>query len=175
MKLILIITASLIGLLLITVAIISLLGARLPREHVASRSIQLHKPPDEIYAVVHDFASMPKWRNDVERVDVTIQSDGRIHFRETGRHGVLNFEVVEDVPGERMVTRIIDTDLGYSGKWTYVFATEKESTRLTITEHGEVSNVLFRFLSKHIFGHTATIDGYLSALARHFGESSTPK
>ena len=74
-----------------------------------------------------------------------------------------------------MVTRIIDTDLGYSGKWTYVFATEKESTRLTITEHGEVSNVLFRFLSKHIFGHTATIDGYLSALARHFGESSTPK
>ena len=175
MKLVIIIAGSLIGLLLIIVAIVVLLGARLPKEHVASRSILLHRTPAEIYALVHDFASMPKWRHDVQRVDVTIQPDGRIQFREIGGHGVVNFEVAEDVPGERMVTRILDTDLGYSGQWTYVLATEEDSTRLTITEHGEVSNVLFRFMSKYVFGHTATMDAYLSAVAKHFRESSTPE
>ena len=74
-----------------------------------------------------------------------------------------------------MVTRITDTDLGYAGKWTYVFAAEGRDTRLTITEDGEVSNVIFRFLSRYAFGHTATIDAYLTNLGRHFGENVTPQ
>ena len=74
-----------------------------------------------------------------------------------------------------MVTRIRDTDLGYSGKWTYMLAAEKGGTRLSIREDGEVSNVLFRFMSRYIFGHTATIDSYLTALAKHFGEDAAPQ
>jgi hypothetical protein len=74
-----------------------------------------------------------------------------------------------------MVTRILDTDLGYSGKWIYVFASENGGTRVTITEDGEVSNVIFRFMSRYIFGHTATLDGYLSSLAKRFGETATPQ
>jgi hypothetical protein len=67
-----------------------------------------------------------------------------------------------------MVTRIRDTDLGYSGQWTYSFTPENGGTLVTITEDGEVSNVLFRFMSRYIFGHTATIDGYLESLAKRF-------
>jgi hypothetical protein len=40
---------------------------------------------------------------------------------------------------------------------------------------GEVSNALFRFMSRYIFGHTATLDAYLSSLARRFGEDMTPQ
>ena len=78
--------------------------------------------------------------------------------------------MVEDVPGQRMVTRIRDTDLGYAGQWTYLFTAENGGTRVTIREDGEVSNVLFRFMSRYVFGHTATIDSYLTSLAKHFGE-----
>ena len=178
MKVLIIIAISIVVLIIALVAIIALIGSILPREHVASRSILLHKTPAEVYAVVHDFASAPKWRTDVKQVEVTVQPDGRIHFRENGKNGVVNFELAEDVPAQRMITRILDTDLGYSGNWTYVFAPEGpegKGTRLTITENGEVSNVIFRFLSKYAFGHTATIDTYLGSLAKHLGETAKPE
>jgi len=175
MKLLIIIAVSLVALIIAVVAIIALIGASLPKEHVASRSILLHKNPAEVYGVVHDFTSAPRWRTDLKQVDVKIQPDGRVHFREDGKQGAVNFEVVEDVPAQRMVTRILDTDLGYSGSWTYVFAPEGAGTRLTVTENGVVSNVIFRFLSKYAFGHTATIDTYLTSLSKHFGEAAQPE
>ena len=89
--------------------------------------------------------------------------------------GKINFELADDVPPQRMVTRILDTDLGYSGKWTYLFTAENGGTRVTITEDGEVSNVLFRFMARYVFGYTATLDGYLDSLAKRFGESATPQ
>ena len=98
-----------------------------------------------------------------------------VYFREVGKHGTVNYELVEDVPAQRMVTRIRDTDLGYSGQWTYSFTPENGGTRVTIREDGEVSNVLFRFMSRYVFGQTSTIDAYLTSLAQHFGEQATPQ
>jgi uncharacterized membrane protein len=162
-------------LLVFAIALVALIGSRLPKQHIATRSILVHKTPAEVYAVVHDFESAPKWRTDLHSVEVITTADGKIRFKETGKDGEVNFELTEDVPGQRMVTRIVDTDLGYSGAWTYTFTVEGNSTRLSITENGEVSNVIFRFLSKHVFGHTATIDEYLTALAKHLGETAKPE
>jgi uncharacterized membrane protein len=152
-----------------------LIGSRLPRGHIASRSILLHQSPQNVYAVVRDFGSAPTWRSDVKRIEVEPQRRGPLHFREEGSNGTVNYELAEDVPNQRMVTRILDTDLGYAGKWTYVFAPENGGTRVTITEDGEVSNVLFRFMSRYIFGQTATLDGYLTSLAKRFRETAKPQ
>jgi transcription antitermination factor NusG len=76
---------------------------------------------------------------------------------------------------DSLKARIRDTDLGYSGQWTYSFEAENGGTRVTIREDGEVSNVLFRFMSRYIFGHTATIDSYLTSLSKHFGEDAVPE
>jgi Polyketide cyclase / dehydrase and lipid transport len=168
MKFVIIGIVSLIALLALAVGVIALLGARLPEKHVASRSILLRQPPQEVYAVVRDFGSAPVWRSDVERVEVT-SAGGPVRFREVGKNGTVNYELVEDVPAQVMVTRILDTDLGYSGQWTYTFTAENGGTRVTIREDGEVSNVLFRFMSRHVFGHTATIDAYLSSLSKRVG------
>jgi hypothetical protein len=108
----------------------------------------------------------------VTQVDVETQPNGSVYFREAGSNDTVNYELVEDVPAQRIVTKIRDTDLGYSGQWTYTFAAENGGTRLTIREDGVVSNVIFRFMSRYVFGHTATIDSYLAALAKHFGEKS---
>ena len=121
--------------------------------------------------MVRDFSSAPKWRADVKRMEV----ETPVYFREVGKHGTVNYELVEDVPAQRMVTRIRDTDLGYSGQWTYSFTPESSGTRVTIREDGEVSNVLFRFMSRYVFGQTSTIDSYLTSLAKHFGEESAPQ
>jgi hypothetical protein len=175
MKLVIYIVAAVLGGLVLLVGIMALIGSRLPQSHVASRSIFLRKSPQDVYAVVRDFASTPKWRPDVKQVDVESSPGGPVHFREVGKQGTVNYELTEDVPAQRMVTRIRDTDLGYSGQWTYMLAHENGGTRVTIREDGEVSNVLFRFMSRYIFGQTATIDSYLSALAKHFGEEAVPQ
>jgi uncharacterized protein YndB with AHSA1/START domain len=174
-KLLLLIVIGVIAAIALLAGVIALIGSRLPRTHTASRSILLHQPPNQVYAVVRDFASAPTWRSDVKHIEVQTQPGGRSHFREEGKNGTVNFELAEDVPSQRMVTRILDTDLGYSGKWTYVFAPENGGTRVTITEDGEVSNVLFRFMSHYVFGQTATMEGYLTSLAKRFGESATPQ
>ena len=175
MKLALLILAGIVGVIILLVLLMALIGSFLPKEHSAIRSVLLHKSPESVYAVARDFAGIPKWRTDVRSVDVKAGAEGRVQFREEGKHGAVNYELTEDVPARRMVTRITDTDLGYAGKWTYVFAAEGSNTRVTITEDGVVSNVLFRFLSRYAFGHTATIDTYLTSLGKQFGETVTPE
>ena len=175
MKLLIYIGVGVIAGIALIAGVIALIGSQLPKGHTASRSILLKQSPEKVYAVVRDFASAPSWRSDVKRIEVQPQSSGPLHFREEGSNGTVNYELAEDVPNQRMVTRILDTDLGYSGKWTYVFAAENGGTRVTITEDGEVSNVLFRFMSRYIFGQTATLDAYLTSLAKRFGESATPQ
>jgi hypothetical protein len=175
MKLLIFIVIGIVAGLLVLAGIVALIGSRLPKAHVASRSIVLHRSPQEVYAVVRDFDSAPKWRADVKRIDVDAQQGKPVYFREEGKNGTINYELVEDVSPQRMVTRIRDTDLGFSGQWTYLLAPEDGGTRVTIREDGEVSNVIFRFMSHYVFGQTATIDSYLTSLAKHFGENATPK
>lgn len=170
MKLLILIVVGIVGAVLLLAGVMALIGSMLPKAHVASRSILLHRSPQDVYAVVRDFGSTPKWRADVKRIEV----ETPVYFREVGKHGTVNYELVEDVPAQRMVTRIRDTDLGYAGQWTYSFTPENGGTRVTIREDGEVSNVLFRFMSRYIFGQTSTIESYLTSLAKHFGEEAAP-
>jgi hypothetical protein len=175
MKIFVLIIVGVIAIIILLVGVVALIGSRLSKSHTATRSIFLRRSPQNVYDVIRDFPSAPEWRLDVKRVEVQTQASGKVHLREEGKNGTVNYELAEDVPGKLMVTQILDTDLGYSGKWTYVFAPEDGGTRVTITEDGEVSNALFRFMSRYVFGHTATMDSYLSSLARRFGENAVPQ
>jgi uncharacterized membrane protein len=174
MKTLILIIVVIVVIVALLVAVVAFVGFRLPMQHTSSRSILLHQPPQQVYDVIRDFSTAPKWRSDLKSVEVQNQPNGKIHFREHGSQGTVNYELVEDVPAQRLVTRILDTDLGYSGKWTYSFTPEGGGTRVTITEDGEVANVFFRFMSRYVFGHTATMDSYLTSLAKRFGEDAKP-
>jgi uncharacterized membrane protein len=171
MKLFLIIVAVVFALIIAMLVI----GAVLPKAHVASRQIMLHRSPDEVYQTVRDFSAAPSWRPDLERVEMIATADNHVRFREHGEQGAITYDLVEDRPGERIVTRIADQDLGYSGVWTYTFTKEAAGARVQITEAGEVSNILFRFLSRFVFGHTGTMEKYLTALGKKFGEEVSPQ
>src|SRR5215813_5600421 len=124
MKISVLIIVGLIVAVILLAGVATLIGSRLSKSHTATRSIFLRQSPQNVYAVIRDFPSAPAWRTDVKRVEVQIQPDGKVHLREEGKNDAVNYELAEDVPGKRIVTRILDTDLGYSGKWTYVFAPE---------------------------------------------------
>jgi len=174
MKTALVIGLSIIGALVLVVAVIALIGSQLPKAHTASRSIVLRQTPQNVYAVIRDFKSAPAWRSDLKSIEVIETLGQKLRFIEHGSDDV-TYELAEDLPNQRLVTRIMNVDLPYSGRWTYELADENGGTRLKITEDGEVSNVIFRFLSRYVFGHTSTMDAYLTALARKFGETGTPQ
>jgi uncharacterized membrane protein len=156
----------------LSLGIVALIGSRLPVSHVATRSIWLRQPHEKVYGLIRDFHNASSWRSDVSSVEMLDETGGKVRYREHGKQGDVTYELVEDLNGQRIVTRIVDEDLGYSGSWTIDFRGENSGTRVRITENGEVPNVVFRFLSRYVFGHTSTIDAYLTSLANHFNEKA---
>jgi hypothetical protein len=175
MKIILISVLAVVGIIVVTGVVIFLIASRLPEHHTASRSIRLKQNTKDVYAVLVDYPSANTWRPDLQRVEMLEKVNGHVRFREHGRHGAVTYEVMEDVPGEKVVTRIVDQDLGYSGSWTYQLEPTSEGTRLRVTEDGNVSNLFFRFMSHYVFGQTSTMDAVLTALGKRFGEATVPE
>jgi uncharacterized protein YndB with AHSA1/START domain len=158
------------GGLVALVAVVAIIGAALPKEHVASRSMVYKQPPEVVFGVITDFGNYGAWRKDVERVEMLEPSSGMPRFREVGSNGVIAMEVVEMQAPRRLVVRIADPELPFGGRWVYELEAAAEGTRLKITEEGEVYNPIFRFVSKYVMGHTSGIEQYLRALGEKFGE-----
>lgn len=120
--------------IVILIAVIAAIGATLPKQHTATRSAVVRRSPADVYKKIRELASTPE------------------------------YEIVLDEPAKRLISRIADKSLPYSGSWTYDLEPVPEGTRVTITENGEVPNPIFRFLSKYVFGHTKTMETYLTDL-----------
>lgn len=146
----------------IVAAIVIMIGALLPKEHVVSRKIQLPASPTEVFAVI---AGPSVWRG----VKHELLSESPLKWRETDSGGdAIIYERVETSAPKRIVNRIADPRLPFGGSWTYEIEPNGSGSELTITENGEVYNPLFRFVSRFIIGHTATIEKYQRDLAAHF-------
>jgi uncharacterized protein YndB with AHSA1/START domain len=161
------ILAFVIGALILLVIGVVVAGYRLPVKHTASRERSYPVPAESVFAAISNTAAYPRWRSGLERVEQLPSDNGHERFREFGSDGAITFEVLESEPGRRMVTRIADTNLAFGGRWTYELSPSGGSTQLRITEDGEVYNPLFRFMSRFVFGHHATIDRYLTDLGTH--------
>jgi len=146
----------------IVAAIVVLVGAALPKEHVASRKILLRASPTDVFALI---AGPSDWRG----VKYELLSESPLKWRETDSSGdAIVYERVETSAAKRIVNRIADPKLPFGGSWTYELVPNGAGSELTITENGEVYNPLFRFVSKFIMGHTATIEKYQRDLVAHF-------
>ena len=118
-------------------------------------------------------AGPPDWRTGVKSFGILPEQDGRKRWwEEDSHHQKVTYELVEDKPPARMVTRIADRSLPFGGAWTFEIASVAGGgSDLRIHEDGEVYNVIFRFMARFIFGYTASIEGYLRDLGTKFGES----
>lgn len=163
MKWLLIVALSLAGLLILIVII----GALLPQKHRDSRTVSLHQPAEAVWSLI---SGPPTWRPDVKNYQELPPHEGRRMWRETDKQGqTITYEALESVPPRRLVTRIADPNLPFGGTWTYELVPGDHSCTLTITEDGEVYNPLFRFVSRFVIGHTATLDAYLKGLKEKTG------
>ena len=125
-----------------------------------------------MWEALTNVGDYPRWRPGVRSVDA-LSSAGAVRWREHTSDGDITFERTEEQRPRRLGTRITDETLPFGGSWTYELAPEGSGTRLTITERGYVTNPLFRFMSRFVFGHHRTQEDFQRALGRRFGQDVT--
>ena len=128
------------------VAAMALVGSRLPVEHLA--------------------VSRARYQADIDAVWSAIEAE--VAGSDT------KVEIVERDAPRRLMTRIPPGG-PFGGTWTLEVAPDEQSTRLTITEHGEVYNVFFRFLSRFVFGHYGTQEQLLRGVGTRLQETAIPE
>jgi uncharacterized protein YndB with AHSA1/START domain len=151
------------------VLIVLLIGWSLPVKHSATSEATFRSSPRALYRLITDVDRFPDWRASVKRVERVPDSAGKKRFREVGSDGTILYEIESSVPDQQLVTRIADRSLPFGGSWTFELIPRGDSTTLRITEHGEVYNPIFRFVSRFIFGHDATIEKYLADVRTAIG------
>jgi uncharacterized protein YndB with AHSA1/START domain len=154
----------------VTMAIIvagaALIGARLPLRHSATRRAQFTAPVESVWRAITDVEAFPSWRSDVKSVTLLPDDKGRKRWVEDTRSGRIPLVVERSDPPRQLVVRIDDPELPFGGTWTYDVAAIPGGSTLTITEDGEIYNVLFRFMARFVFGYEATMLAYLDALEK---------
>jgi hypothetical protein len=166
---------GIVGGLAALVGLMALAGRRLPQGHVAARRARFRQTPKALWAVLTDVEAFPSWRSDLKRIERLPDRDGRPAWCEVGRHGRITFEQVAAEAPARLVGRIADPKLPFGGTWTYEIAPADGGSTVTITERGEIYNPVFRFLARYLFGYHATLENYLKALGKKFGEAVVPE
>jgi hypothetical protein len=167
MKIALVVLGAIVLLVVVVVAI----GAMLPKGHVATRSARYSASADRLFGLI---AGPQDWRPDMLLSDEFAEG-GRTFVRETMRDKeTITYELLNRDKPRSVERRIATENLPYSGTWTIVLEPSDSGTVVRITERGEVSNPVFRFVSRFILGHTQTMDAYLRALGKSTGQDVEP-
>jgi len=141
-------------------------GALSPREHRVEESVVVAATPEQVYAAITDVSAFVEWRSGLEGVEL-LAGEGHRRWRERADGEQVTYEVDEEDPPRRLVTRIADDDLPWGGTWTHEIEAEGESSRVTIVEEGWVDNLVFRFFARFVFGYESTIEDYLADLSSY--------
>jgi hypothetical protein len=156
------------------VGVVVLVGRALPVDHEATCAVRLNQTAQAVWGVITGINELPTWRPGLKKVELLPSDDGTVRWREFDRHGNIAYEITEADPPKRLITRITDTGLPFGGTWTWTLEPQADgTTSVSVTENGQVYNILFRVISRFVIGHTATMRKNLTALAAHFGESAT--
>ena len=159
------IIAFILGILAVCIAIIVLMGMRLPKQHRVENSAEIGAPQLTVWTQISDVAAAPTWRSDVKRVEVLDEK----RWREYGKTGSVIFRLALSDPMRRRVVVIADRNLPFAGQWTYTLEPlPNGNTKVTIVEDATVFNPVYRFVGHYFIGERTTIDHYLNDLQKSF-------
>jgi uncharacterized protein YndB with AHSA1/START domain len=158
------------GVLTALVLCVVLIGWALPRHHRVTDGRVYVGTPAAVFALIDDVRAYPSWRTGLTKVDVLPDEGGRLRWRETTKgNGPITYVMEEAVPNQKLIARIADTNLPFGGAWLYELSpVGTNAVELSITEDGDVYNPIFRFVSRFVMGHTATIKRYLDDVEKRF-------
>lgn len=156
-------------------ALMAIIGLFVSREHHATSTVVLHQPADSIWKVVRDLGAGPSWWPAIKSVERLPDRGGHEVWRQKMSGFDVPIIVLESTAPRKLVTQIDPkARAAFGGTWTYELAPESNGTRVSVTEAGWIGNPVFRFMSRFLFGYYGSLDGYLKALGKRFGETVHP-
>lgn len=133
--------------ILVPILIVVIVGALQPTEHDLAVSAEIDASAEEVYALITDVESYPEWRTQLEAVDIIEQGESGPTWTENwGEAPDVTLSVVAADPNRSWTTSIEDANGTFTGTWTFELEEADGTTTVTITEHGEVHNVVARFM-----------------------------
>ena len=158
--------AVVVGLVLSVIAMI-IIGHFLPEAHEVTRSTTIPANPEEVWGVISDFPNQPKWRPSVKSV-TNVSTAEREIWREDAGGDPIDFRTLQAEAPHTFVRAIVGDNLPFSGRWEFTLKPVDGKCQVTIVERGEVTNPLFRFVARFVFGYATSAETYLNDLARKF-------
>ena len=149
--------------------LVFIVGSLLPKDHVARAEAIVAAPPAEVAALVRDVERQPGWRRGVTGIEIVRRQGGVLRYIERSGGDAILFDFTEEQPDALFRCTIADPNLPFGGSWTIALAPTPEGTRVAIEERGTVTNPIFRFVSRFVFGHDGTMKAYLADLQRAAG------
>ena len=137
--------ALVVGCLVLLVVIVALIGSTLPRAHVASRTLTIKRAPQDVWPIV-----------------TRLMSESSVPV-----------DILENDPPRRLVSKVKDSEKMFGGTWTVTVVPVAAGSTVSVVEDGWVANPIFRFVSRFVIGHHATMDGILKNVAKAFGEEAS--
>ncbi len=148
-------------LLVIFIGIVYLMGSLMPVKHQSFVESRLSTTPEQLWKILTNPGEYKNWRRGIKELKVTDDN----HWSELNTHGdTINYRADWVDPNKKLMTVITNNNLPYGGHWEFAITKQDDGCLLRITENGEVYNPVFRFMSKYIFGHDATLKGYMTDL-----------
>lgn len=168
------IVAGIVGVLALLLAVMHVLGKRLPEEHVAAVTLRLAKAtPEAVWAVVADVPGYPSW-SAVTRVEKLPAREGRETWRQTMGRNSFVLEVTRSERGRALEFTIADDAKMFSGSWLYEIGAAGGGVggcTVRLTEHGRVGPAIPRFMMKHFMDPGMYVrKQHLKSLAKRMGE-----
>ncbi len=166
------VVAIVFGVFFVFGVVLTLLGRRLPVEHVATVRVILRSPVEKVFGLVDDVSSHPGWApgsTAVERV-----ADVRGHEAWRYRMGRNAFVLVTTArePGRRIERTITDDHGPFSGSWSYEFASTDGGSTVTLTERGRIEPAMPRAILRYLVGESYYPKKHLRGLAKALGEEA---
>lgn len=166
------IVLAIVALLVLLVVVMSVLGRRLPEEHVGSLTLTLKTKQQDVWEAISDIAGHKNWVRGITKMERLPDRENHEVWRQRMGRDSFVIQTTVSQPPVHLVREVVDDHHQFSGDWEYELSSNGDGTRVRLTEHGRVTNPFFRAMMHYMFGETATIRGHLSALAAKFGESA---
>jgi len=139
-------------------------GVLQPREYVHTGSKDMPLSVIQTWFKLTDINSYAEWHPDIEKVvwenDLYgLGAEYTDHFKSGDRIRLRNTEYL---PFKRFVSTIADEELPFSASWTFELEKIESGTRLTITEHSEITSPFIRALYAMMKPDTNSVDKFLT-------------
>ena len=130
-----------IGIVAALLAIVLIVGALQPRDHVVTMTARIAAPPSAVWTAITDASAFPSWRHDVTSVDILPATPTGASWREHSGNNALTMVVDSADAPRRLVTRIADVGLPFGGKWIYEISPDGAAARSSRSPNRDPSTI----------------------------------